>query len=58
MVAARVLSFTGTEARVAQSDIAVVHAGYANDKVSVGGRDIFQVMVAVITMAVMTLLSK
>lgn len=39
MVAARVPSFTGAEAGVAQSDITVVHVGYANGGVSVGGGD-------------------
>jgi len=49
MVAARVPSFTGAEAGVAQSDITQwVHAGYVDGGVSVGG-DIFQVVVAVIT---------
>lgn len=44
MVAARVPSFTGAEAGVAQSDITVVQDG-----ISVGGGDIFQVVVTVIT---------
>lgn len=50
VVEARVPSFTGAEAGVAQSDITVMHAGYENGETSVGDGDIFQVIVAVIIM--------